>query len=422
MGIVQSHLKSLISMGLKSVNGKIIGVVVPIDYLAIKSGMAQRVKADLAALCHINYDVEVIFPSSSTKTSHSLSAHLALATYPNVQRAKFLPEKIRLLFDMCTQMFNPFFGLALQKRYNRYSVIFAHSPWSVVASYKAVKQQIPIIYVAHDFEYGRVRQVTQNPLNRNFVKYIEDYACKVATRILCVSESDMKEMQMSYKIPTEKLALLPNTVDIDFFAETHTVYDKVAERNALGLDASSFLLLFHGRMDYSPNLDALHFILNELVPALTELRCSIEIIVVGARIPKRYLGDMTEIISFYSDVPDMRRFLAVADAVIVPLSIGGGTRLRILESFAAEVPVISTAKGAEGIDCRDGYHILIAQRTVHDFINKLKLLAENENIRKKLVSNACNLVVRKYSVPVASRYLEKIIGWCENPKKRTKDV
>jgi glycosyltransferase involved in cell wall biosynthesis len=272
-----------------------------------------------------------------------------------------------------------------------------------------VKQQVPIIYVAHDFEYGRVRQVVQNPLSGNFVRYIEDHACKVATRILCVSESDMKEMQVSYKIPTEKLGLLPNTVDIDYFSETHTEYDKVAERNALGLNASSFLLLFYGRMDYSPNLDALHFILNELAPALTELRCSIEIIVAGARIPKRYLGDTTDSISFYSDVPDMRRFLAVADAVIVPVSIGGGTRLKILESFAAEVPVISTAKGAEGIDCRDGYHILIAQRTAYDFIDKLKLLAKNKNIRKKLISNAYNLMVQKYSVLMASRYLKKVV-------------
>ena len=318
---------------------------------------------------------------------------------------------------MCTQMFNPFFNLTLQKRYQRYYMIFAHSPWSVVASYKVVKQQVPIIYVAHHFEYGRLRQVTQNPLTRRFVRYIEEHACQIATLIVCVSQSDIKEMKLAYEIPTAKVALLPNTVDTNFFSKTNTVYDRVTERNSLGIDVSSFILLFHGRMDYSPNLDALKFILNELMPALREQGGNIKLIIVGARIPKRYLANINKDIFFYSDVPDMRRFLAVANVVIVPLNIGGGTRLKILESFAARVPVISTAKGVEGMECRDSYHMLIAQRTALDFIDKVKLLAENENLRNKLTSNAYNLVVRKYSISMANKYLEKIIVWCENLKK-----
>lgn len=417
-----SYLSTALDQVDNKVNSRIIGVVAPIDYLAIKSGMAQRIKADLAGLSYGNYAVEVILPSNVSKSSHYLQEQLTLVTYHNLQRVKFLSEKIRLLFDMCTQMVNPFFILALKKRYKRYSVIFAHSPWSVVASYQVVKKQIPIIYVAHDFEYGRVKQVWRNPLVRYFVYRIENYACFKASSILCVSQSDMKAMETTYCVPAAKLSLLPNTVDVDFFSNTHALYGRVTERKALGVDASAFLLLFHGRMDYSPNLEALNFILKELMPALTDLGSNIKLIIAGARIPKRYLGDENEIISFYSDVPDMRRFLAVADAVIVPLSIGGGTRLKILESFAANVPVISTAKGAEGIDCRDGHHILIAQRTAHDFINKLKLLAENENLSKKLVRNAFNLAVRKYSAPMVRKQLEKIISWCENIEKRAKDV
>ena len=110
----------------------------------------------------------------------------------------------------------------------------------------------------------------------------------------------------------------------------------------------------------------------------------------------------------------MRRFLSVADAVIVPLSIGGGTRLKILESFAARVPVISTAKGVEGINCQDGRYILIAQRTADDFINKIKMLAGNEEMRRNLTTNAYNLVVEKYSIPVAARCLQDAIVQAEN--------
>ncbi len=100
-------------------NRKVIGIVVPLDYLSIQGGATQRIKADLAALIHSGYYVEVIFPSRVSQLKHSLPSKLTLATYPNIQSAKFLPERIKLLFDMHTQMFNPFFGLALQKRYGR---------------------------------------------------------------------------------------------------------------------------------------------------------------------------------------------------------------------------------------------------------------------------------------------------------------
>ncbi|MFC1938362.1 glycosyltransferase family 4 protein [Chloroflexota bacterium] len=395
-------------------NRKVIGIVVPLDYLSIQGGVTQRIKADLAALIYSGYDVDVIFPSRVGQLKHSLPSKLTLATYPNIQSVKFLPERIKLLFDMYTQMFNPFFGLALQRRCGSYSVIIAHFPWSVAASYRAVKKKIPLVFVAHNFEYGLMRQVTRNPLIRWITYFVEKYACQKATRILCVSQCDMKALEAAYDVPSAKLALLPNPADIDFFSQTHTLYDKVTERQKLGFDKSSLLLLFPGRMNYIPNLDALKFILNELVPTLREVGANTGIVVAGARIPKWCFRDRSGIVSFYSDVPDMRRFLSVADAVIVPLSVGGGTRLKILESFAARVPVISTAKGAEGIDCQDGCHILIAQKNANDFINKLKILAENESLQQKLICNAYDLVVQKYSIPVASRYLQETIRQVES--------
>lgn len=187
------------------------------------------------------------------------------------------------------------------------------------------------------------------------------------------------------------------------------MYNKAAERQKLGIDSSSLLLLFPGRMDYAPNLDALRFIIHELVPALRNDGSAIKLVIAGAQIPKWCFHNSNEIISFYSDVPDMRRFLSAADAVIVPLRFGSGTRLKILESFAARVPVVSTNKGAEGIDCRDGSHILIAQNNAHDFINKIKLLAANQILRQKLIDNAYNRVVQQYSMSQASICLAEAI-------------
>jgi glycosyltransferase involved in cell wall biosynthesis len=395
-----------------------IGVVMPIDYLAVHGGTVQRVKVDVAALIDSGYNVEMVFPSCISQPQHDLPSGLTLVTYPNIQGSIFLPERLRLLFDMHTQRFNPFFRSALRKRCGSYSIIFAHSPWSAVASYKVVKRKIPLIYVAHNFEYGLIKQATRNPLIRRYTYHTEKYACQKATKILCVSELDMAELEKTYKIPTVKLALLPNTVDVESFTQTHSLYDNVSERRKLGFAPSSMLLLFHGRMDYSANAEALKFILEELVPALRDsVANNIKLIVAGARIPKWCFDNRDEIVSFYSDVPDMRRFLAVADVVIVPLSIGGGTRLKILESFAAKVPVISSAKGAEGINCQDGHHILIAQRNTDDLIRKIVMLAENENLREKITNNAYDLVLQEYSIPVAARSLQEVIMQAKNQIK-----
>lgn len=310
---------------------------------------------------------------------------------------------------MSTQMFNPCFHSILRKRSREYSVILAHSPWSAAAAYKVVKARTPVLYVAHNFEYGLIEQTNRNFFIRRLVHCIEKYACQKATRILCVSEHDMKAFETVYKISKARLALSPNTVDVDSLSQTHTVYNRAAERRKLGIDSSSLLLLFPGRMDYAPNLDALRFIIHELVPALRNDGSAVKLVIAGAQIPKWCFHNSNEIISFYSDVPDMRRFLAAADAVIVPLRFGSGTRLKILESFAARVPVISTDKGAEGIDYRDGSHILIAQNNAHDFINKIKLLAANKSLRQELIDNAYNLVVQQYSISQASRCLTEAI-------------
>lgn len=403
-------------------------MVVPFDFVHIHSGSAQRVKADLLALGEGGFDVEVLCPSATqdrhpyaVERINSLS-RATLLSYPNIQKCTFLPEKARLLFDSYSQIVNPFFHSILRRRSRNYSVVLAHFPMSFVAARLAIGQRVPIIYVAHDFEYGLLKQATWNLLIRKFIHYIEKYACRKASKILCVSERDMKDLERTYEIPPAKLAILPNTVDVDFFSQTHTLYDKVVERQKLGLDPRSLLLLFHGRMDYSANIDGLKFILNGLVTALRRFEGNIRLTVAGAQIPKWCYDKGSEIVSLYPDVPDMRRFLSIADAVIVPLTIGGGTRLKILESFASQVPVISTAKGAEGIDCQNGQHILIAQRNADDFINKIKVLAENESLRKKLISNAYDLVVEKYSIAVASRCLHEVIMEAESQTRQIRDV
>jgi glycosyltransferase involved in cell wall biosynthesis len=392
---------------------KKIGVILPIDYLSIKSGASQRMKADLAAIACYGFSTEVIFPAKNIKSEMDVPPGQTLITYPNFQRLPFLPEKIKLLCDTCTQFFNPFLRSVLRARYKRYSAILSHSPWGLLALDKRILAAVPVIYVAHDCEYERVRQVMRNPLVRALVYQIEKSACQKASRICCVSERDIESMRTNYALSETKLSLLPNTVDTNFLGETNKIYSPEKERGKLGLALSSFVLLFHGRMDYRPNLEALSFITRELAPATALSNCNFKLIVAGARIPGRYLKKRCEGVFFYSDVPDMRRFLSMADAVIVPLTTGGGTRIKILESFAAGVPVISTTKGIEGIVCRDGYHFLSAGMKAEEFVTQAERLAKEADLKKRLINNALNLVKEEYSIDAVSGRLRVILNEIE---------
>jgi glycosyltransferase involved in cell wall biosynthesis len=104
-------------------------------------------------------------------------------------------------------------------------------------------------------------------------------------------------------------------------------------------------------------------------------------------------------------VADVRPYLAAASVMVVPLLQGGGTRLKILEAFAAGCPVVSTAKGAEGIKARDGEHLLI-RNEVEELVAGVCQLWSNRSLREKLASSAYELVQAKYSWQAVGRKIE----------------
>ena len=86
-------------------------------------------------------------------------------------------------------------------------------------------------------------------------------------------------------------------------------------------------------------------------------------------------------------VPDVRPFVAQSQVFVVPLRIGGGTRLKILEAFSMGVPVVSTPIGAEGLGVRDGDELLLA-RDAGTFATQVRRLFEDPKLRARLVKRA----------------------------------
>jgi glycosyltransferase involved in cell wall biosynthesis len=116
------------------------------------------------------------------------------------------------------------------------------------------------------------------------------------------------------------------------------------------------VLVYHGTFSYPPNLEALEVFGRELLPRLDQLGLSCHLLAVGRNPPGHSLHER---IHCTGSVTTVAPWLKAADLAVVPLLEGGGTRMKIIDYFAAGIPVISTAKGIEGIPAVNGEHALI---------------------------------------------------------------
>ncbi|NJO07064.1 MAG: glycosyltransferase, partial [Chloroflexaceae bacterium] len=111
----------------------------------------------------------------------------------------------------------------------------------------------------------------------------------------------------------------------------------------------------------------------------------------------------------YGDVPDVRPYMAQAAAYIVPLRMGGGIRLKLLEALAMQLPVVSTTMGAEGVpELRGGTHLLLAD-TPRTFANAVLLLLGQPEMRRQMGRQGRALVQAAYDWDVIVPRLEAVL-------------
>ena len=173
----------------------------------------------------------------------------------------------------------------------------------------------------------------------------------------------------------------------------------------------SFVFLFVGTLDYYPNRDAVAFFCREVAP-LIRARVSrpFEIRIVEDSGPKRrrQVPSIPEM-SWAPRDADLGREYAAADAVIVPIRAGGGTRIKALEAFAHRRAVVSTAIGVEGLDVEHGKHALIGQ-TAADLAVHAAAAMDDTALRGRLAERAFALVQTAYSPAVLRRRIDEVMG------------
>jgi len=165
----------------------------------------------------------------------------------------------------------------------------------------------------------------------------------------CITCSEADAAFVRQDAPGIRIQVIPNGVDLKFFRPSGILREDPP------------ILLFVGTMHYYPNIDAVRYFFEAIYPFVRQARPDVRVQIVGHRPPPEIqrLADPPSI-EVTGSVLDVRPYYERASVFIVPLRLGGGTRLKILEAMAMGLPVVSTSIGAEGLDIHPGEDIWIA--------------------------------------------------------------
>jgi glycosyltransferase involved in cell wall biosynthesis len=211
----------------------------------------------------------------------------------------------------------------------------------------------------------------------------------------CTLTSGRDQQMLLADEPTARTAVVPNGVDVDFFHPSPRSAPR--ERRTL---------LFFGAIDYYPNTDAMLFFLRDVLPGLVARDPHLRLCIVGRRPPESILAQRSANVEVVGVVDDVRPWIERADVVVVPLRIGGGTRLKVLEAMAMGKAVVSTSLGVEGLEVVADRDVLIADDAA-TFAAQIARMLEDPEGAQRIGASARRLVASRYSWKAAVAGLSK---------------
>jgi len=236
--------------------------------------------------------------------------------------------------------------------------------------------------------WRRLCRETFNPFYK-FAYWTQQLAFQRYERVLspkfdavtCTSDIDATVFQQH--CPEDVIEIIPNGVDI-----THYQPDFSSEAPAH--------LIYIGSMDWYPNEDAVGFFVDEVLPRIQESVPDVRFSIVGGN-PSARVQKLSEEkgVVVTGRVPEIKPYFAEATVFIVPLRIGSGTRLKILEALAMGKAIVSTSVGAEGLDLKDGAEIFIADEPTA-FADAATQLLTDASLRRRMGENGRARVERDY--------------------------
>jgi polysaccharide biosynthesis protein PslH len=264
---------------------------------------------------------------------------------------------------------------------------------------------VPTVLFQHNVEaaiWERHTAVAANPLTKRYMaeqwrrmRAFEGAECRRFDHVVAVSKEDCAALAAQYGLPS--VSEVPTGVDIDYFRPSGRTDRAPAE------------LVFTGSMDWLPNEDGIGWFCEEILPRIRAEIPDAALKIVG-RSPSKPVRDLAERfanVEVTGSVPDVRPYMERATAFVIPLRVGGGTRLKVYEAMGMEIPIVSTTIGAEGLPVRDGEDIVIAD-SPQDFANATVRLLRDRPEAARVAATAATRVRAEFGWSEAARRFAEI--------------
>jgi glycosyltransferase involved in cell wall biosynthesis len=345
---------------------------------------ADRAYADGAGL---DLTIELVEQREAPRARRRLEqAASVLSPLPYAARSVRTPDMQRAIDHLCTQ--------------RRFDAVQLES--SVLCALR-FPVGVPLLLDEHNLEYEvfeRMRQGERSLARRTFNlieawrvrRFEQDWWRNVAA---CAATSEREAEIIHRHAPGTPVAAVPNGVDIGEFRPSEAEVEPES-------------IVFNGLLRYRPNLDAAMYLVDEIWPRVRARRPAARLWIVGRGDPEdiRRLSRPGVVVT--GEVPDVRPYLERAAVVVVPVRMGGGTRLKVVEALAMAKPVVTTTLGCEGIDVEHGRDVLIADDADSTAAAIDRLFADPA-LGARLGSAGRDLAVYRYSWRDAGDRLESLL-------------
>jgi polysaccharide biosynthesis protein PslH len=258
------------------------------------------------------------------------------------------------------------------------TVLFQHNVESILWRRQAAHEPNHIQRLAFKIEAAKMGRYERRAVNRFH-------------HIIAVSDQDRE--QMACMTEAARISVVPTGVDLKQFTTT------------LGVRASRPLIVFVGSMDWEANIDGVDFFCRDVWPQVKRAVPAAELRLVGRNPHARVARWADDSIEVTGTVPSVIEHYEEAMINIVPLRIGGGTRLKIYEAMAMRKATVSTAIGAEGLDIEDGHDILLADDAT-GFAEAIIKLVRDDGLRRRIEDAAARKAAEYDWSIIAGRFAE----------------
>ncbi len=256
-----------------------------------------------------------------------------------------------------------------------------------------------VVLVEHNVEYLRLKAQLPELTGAQYQRFksIELALCNRVNAVVCVSDNDRQTLAEDGVDP-KLLHTIPHGVNL----ESYAVLARGDARRKFGIPDDATLLVYHGTFSYPPNIEALAVFADELLPRLERLGKKCHVLAIGRSPP---VTSPHHRVHLTGSVENIAEWLKAADIAVVPLLEGGGTRMKIIDYFAAKLPLISTSKGIEGIPIENGLDALVIDDW-DEMAAAIVSLSEDPESAENLAENGHILAKKLDWHVIARRYLD----------------